>query len=427
MKAVEEEIALPQLKRGRTGLGTPKSSTSRRVPLAGAELLRRYENSNSSKSEPRAPISPSTSRALAHRTEFASKMRAGSAKTPSSRKTRSKDISSAAKSDSTLSRGAGGMKGAGPIAIDSDIRTTSGSMSHSGGGGGAGSSGNGWDDNFGDGDDNHGHGNNGCNNCNNGHWCNDHWHGGWYNDHWRWNSWGYHYGSWCGWYGWYGWWRYSLYYPYYSPGWSTYYAPTVVSSTIHTTEVIEIPVVQEVFVPLDNDLITGAEVSSPAEVQSALQRASVEYLSLGDRAFAETRYGDAVRHYARAVECAPEDPVLQLVLSDALFATGDYHYAAHCLRRALELEPNLLEVEFDKRSFYGDPSDFDRHLLLLQSYLADHVLDDDARLLLGANFLFGGNPDGTITLFSDAFSETVRNSDAGRLLLAAAHRAIAAR
>ena len=175
------------------------------------------------------------------------------------------------------------------------------------------------------------------------------------------------------------------------------------------------------------NLIAGAEVNSPTEVQSALQRAAVEYLSLGDRAFAEARYGDAVRHYARAIECDPKDAVLQLVLSDSLFAVGDYHFAAHCLRRALELDPGLLEIEFNKRDFYGDPSDFDRHILLLQSYLNDHILDDDARLLLGANHLFGGDPDATVALFSDSFSNEVRVSDVGRLLLAAAQRAIAAR
>ena len=37
------------------------------------------------------------------------------------------------------------------------------------------------------------------------------------------------------------------------------------------------------------------------------------------------------------------------------------------------------------------------------------------------------DPDGTVTLFSDTFGEAVRNSDAGRLLLAAAQRAIVAR
>jgi hypothetical protein len=314
---------------------------------------------------------------------------------------------------------------AGSLALGSDIKTTSKSLSNQGGGSGSGSSDSGWDDNFGD-----GNGSDDCYDCDHNHWCDDH-HGGWHNNHWGWgHGWGWHGGwsnshsYWHGWHGW--WWTFPWYYPYYGSIWNTgYSSPTVVSSTIYSTEIIEIPIVQEVFVPLDNDLIAGAEANSPTEVRSALQRAAIEYLSLGDRAFAEARYGDAVRHYARAVECSPEDAVLHLVLSDALFATGDYHYAAHSLRRALELEPDLLEVEFDKRSFYGDPSDFDHHLLLLQSYIADHPLDDDARLLLGANHLFSGDSEATISLFADTFGDAIRDSDAGRLLLAAAERAIA--
>jgi len=450
IQAVEKEVALPQLQWERAGLNAPKASTPRRIPLAGAEILRRYERSSAStsKPDPLTPVSPATSQALRNRAVFASRLRGNSPEKSSSsegltraEKARKKSVTSAAKSDSDLAQGAGVIADAGPIALDSDIRNATKSLSN-GDDSGAGSSGDGWDDNFGDGsggdssgDD--GSGDDGCDdNCNDDNCHDDHWHDG-HHGHWGWwgPSWGWHsswgfYASWYSWYSWPGWWMYPWYSPYYiySPNWNaSYYSPSVVSSTIYTTEIIEIPVVQEVHEPLDHGLIGGAQANSSAEVRSALERAAVEYLSLGDRAFAEARYGDAVRHYARAVECSPEDPVLHLVLSDALFATGDYHYAAHCLRRALELEPNLLEVEFDKRSFYGDPSDFDRHILLLESYLADHVLDDDARLILGANQLFSSDPEATVELFSDPLGQAVQDSNEGRLLLAAAHRAIAAR
>jgi len=446
--AIEREIELPELEWRRAVL---EASAGRRIPLAGAEILRRYDSSKSAGSEkaptPEATLSltPSTATALQKRAEFTSKVRSGSYtdlsssdSLTSSGKTLKKSSADKANGGSTVPGNAGPMTGASSSAIDSDIHSPSKGFSNSGSGDGDGdgSTGDGWDDNFGDGSGDNDSGNDGCNDCNNDHYCDDHWHGGW-SSHWGWwpqwgwhGGWGMSYASWCGWYGWYGWYRSPWYYRYYgyNPWWYGYnYAPTVVSSTIYSTEIIEVPVVHEVQVPVEQGVIAGAEANSPSEVQSALHRAAVEYLALGDRAFAEERYGDAVRHYARAVECSPDDPVLHLVLSDALFATGDYHYAAHSLRRALELQPNLLEVQFDKRSFYGDPSGFDHHLLLLEGYLADHVLDDDARMLLGANYLFGGNPEGTVTLFSDTFGKTVMNSDAGRLLLAAAHRAIAAR
>ena len=353
-----------------------------------------------------------------------------------------KDFAAAAKSDPSLGSRTRGTAAAAAIALDTGIRSAYATLPVGGGGGGAGSSGGGWDDNFGDGEGDDSCGSSGddfWDDCCDNDWNNWYWNS-WYPGYWGWwSNWGWYWrpgmGFYCGsWFGpaYWSWYSSPYYsYPYYHQGssWAwNYCTPIVVSTTIQTTEIIEVPVVEEVAAPtVGEEFITGAEVGSPEEVKSALQRAAVEYLSLGDRAFAEARYGDAVRHYARSVECSPQDPVLHLVLSDALFATGDYHYAAHSLRRALELNPDILEVEFNKREFYGDPSDFDRHLLLLKSYLNDHVLDDDARLLLGANLLFGGDPDATVALFSDALGEAIRNSDAGRLLLAAAHRSIAAR
>jgi hypothetical protein len=403
----------------RAGLNAPSSSTGRRIPLAGADILRRYESTRQSKKAAPAelkPISSATSIAVEQRKEFASRAHGKSVKTLPASSTNS----TTGKSNEEIKKG---------------LTTKSKSMPGANNDDNSGSNGGGWDDNFGDGDNSCDDGNNGgSNSCcddhcsgHNYHWSHGYWNswhpgywGWWSNCHWS-SGWGFYPSFWFNPYYWH--WYASPYYSGYSWG-ST--EPLVISTTIQTTEIIEVPVFQEAPTLDQESLIAGAEVNSAAEVQSALQRAAVEYLSLGDRAFAEARYGDAVRHYARAIECAPKDAVLQLVLADSLFAIGDYHFAAHCLRRALELDPALLEVEFNKRNFYGDPSDFDRHILLLQRYLNDHILDDDARLLLGANHLFGGDPDATVALFSDSFSKEVRNSDSGRLLLAAAQRAIAA-
>lgn len=419
----------------RSGLSAPSLSTSRRLPLAGADVLRRYESKKDATTDLK-PISNATSSAVDKRNDFAKRARGKSVKTLSASSTRS----TAGKTNKEIKKG---------------LTTKTKSMPGSNSGSSSGSSDGGWDDNFGDssgGDGDHDGDHDGHNGCCDGH-CDGH-HNHW--NHGYWNSWHPGYWGWwsnCHWSSGWGFYPSFWFNPYYwnwyaSPYGNSYYGdsyygdsyyggysqgswsssePLVVSTTIQTTEIIEVPVFQEAPTLDQESLIAGAEASSAAEVQSALQRAAVEYLSLGDRAFAEARYGDAVRHYARAIECAPKDAVLQLVLADSLFAIGDYHFAAHCLRRALELDPGLLEIEFNKRNFYGDPSDFDRQLLLLQSYLNDHILDDDARLLLGANHLFGGDPDATVALFSDSFSEEVRNSDSGRLLLAAAQRAIAAR
>lgn len=156
------------------------------------------------------------------------------------------------------------------------------------------------------------------------------------------------------------------------------------------------------------------------ESGGGLNRAADYFLTLGDRAFRDGRYGQAVHDYAKAIEYAPEEGILYLILSDALFATGDYHYAAHCLRKALELDPALTSSVVDKRSFYTDPTEFDRQIAVLERYLEDHFLDDDARLVLAANYLYGGRPAAAVDLLESPFSMEVKKSSAGTQILKAA-------
>jgi len=151
--------------------------------------------------------------------------------------------------------------------------------------------------------------------------------------------------------------------------------------------------------------------------ESGLSIATERYLSLGDRAFRENRFADAVHFYARAAELAPRQGVLQLVLSDALFATGDYRYAAYALRRAFELEPELFDSPVDKRAFYGDAELFGRQLAVLETYVEDHPADLDARLVLAANLYFGARPAAAVDLLEDTLSTALRTDPLATHLL----------
>lgn len=173
-----------------------------------------------------------------------------------------------------------------------------------------------------------------------------------------------------------------------------------------------------------NDLPPDATEPS---LQRELNRASAYYLTQGDRAFRESRFGDAVHFYAKSVEFAPDSGILYLVLSDALFATGDYRYAAYSLRQAFDNEPALATNVVDKREFYADPADFEEQLKTLEAFVQDHVLDMDARLVLTANYLFGGRPAEALSLLENPFSEELAASDEGRLLKETALRVLVER
>jgi len=247
----------------------------------------------------------------------------------------------------------------------------------------------------------------------------------WNNCTYWWPSWGWSFGvSWgwgnCGWYTHPYW-----YYPGYcywagSPWWYSgviyedSYAPTQQVVVEHVYE--EQPAAEAQ--PAGEAAPAGnlpPEKRDPALAQ-ALARSAQQYVALGDLAFSERRYGDAVSHYAKAIEYAPDDAVLYMLLSDALFATGDYHYAASALRKALDLEPRLVDTIVDKHAVYGDPQEFEKQLGYLENYLKDNFLDEDARLVLGANYLFGNKPHQALDLLQSSFSLEVRKTRVGALL-----------
>jgi len=84
--------------------------------------------------------------------------------------------------------------------------------------------------------------------------------------------------------------------------------------------------------------------------------------------------------------------------------------------------PTLLENVVDKHGFYGDAVEFDRQIELAEKYLDEHFLDDDARLVLGANYLFANRPAQCADLMLSAFSRSVRETPAGTLILERAQK-----
>jgi len=259
--------------------------------------------------------------------------------------------------------------------------------------------------------------------------------GGYYNNCY-WNTWGSCWSlGWCSWWcaptyccglWWHSYWwgGGSWCYP-----WSFYwYGPFIPSSyTVVYQEpepeviYVEVPAAEEGEVVVPAAAPAFVPPTQPdAALERELNRATGYYLTQGDRAFREGRYGDAAHFYAKAVEFSPDSGILYLVLADALFATGDYRYAAFAIRKALELEPELASNVIDKRDFYAVSADFDRQLATLERFVEDHVIDDDARLVLAANYLFGGRPAAAVDLFASPFSENLAGSPAGQLIFEAA-------
>ncbi len=256
------------------------------------------------------------------------------------------------------------------------------------------------------------------------------WHGGhaWSRYYWNWGFYGSGYGwAWCplSWVSYYWWDRYW----YFGGSWHYGYRPSYYwygplcppSYQVVVQVVQEEPEVQ--YVAADSSVPMGEAVADPVEPAPVLpttvpkmNRAAEYYLTLGDRAFQSGRYGDAVHHYGKAVEYSPNEGILYLILSDALFATADYHYGAFAFRKALDLDPELVELAGNKRSYYGIPSDLDLHMTRARTFVLNQPQNVDARLLLAANELFTGQPERAVTVLEEGRSLGVEYSTAMRLL-----------
>ncbi len=217
---------------------------------------------------------------------------------------------------------------------------------------------------------------------------------------------------------WYPYW-YATYRPFYFD--AVYSAPAVYSTIVYRTvyeddlvaDGVPGEAVGEVVVPAVQAVEQPAAAGEPQPLSIAAER----YLTLGDRAFREGRYIDSVGFYAKAVDLAQERAGLHMVLADALFAAGDYHYAAYSIRKALELDPALAGAVVDKHDFYADPSEFDRQLAVLEQYAIDHPSDLDARLVLGLNLLFGNRPAESVSVLEAMSASSTRELPAVESLL----------
>lgn len=142
------------------------------------------------------------------------------------------------------------------------------------------------------------------------------------------------------------------------------------------------------------------------------------HVALADVYFRDGRYQDAVDSYLRALSFLEDDASIHFALADALFALGDYHYAAFMINKALDLDPELASLTIDKRTFYKDPATFTAQVNTLRNYAAEKAYDASAHLVLGYNLRFSGDDVGAERAFARVL-EIDKRSSAAELFLRA--------
>jgi tetratricopeptide (TPR) repeat protein len=182
---------------------------------------------------------------------------------------------------------------------------------------------------------------------------------------------------------------------------TTSYCPTYL--TVPSSYVVE-----EELEPIDDgysivDTARSAESSSagarPPEAASTPTSLAAQYIALGDFYFKNDRFDAAAEAYAKARTHVPNDASIHFVLADAVFANGDYHYAAFLIAEAIRLDPAMVTADVDKRSFYSDEKLFETQLEALQTHCTKNPYDAWAQLVLGYNLRFSDRPTRSVAAF----------------------------
>jgi tetratricopeptide (TPR) repeat protein len=121
-----------------------------------------------------------------------------------------------------------------------------------------------------------------------------------------------------------------------------------------------------------------------------LYRTRDEAIKAGLQAFNQASYDEAADLFVLATQLDNGDPACRLYAAQALFASQQYEQAIPLLRRAFDLQPNMLYRRFDLRLDYGDPADLAAQLKDLQALLATNPDWAGGHLLLGYEMLHSG-------------------------------------
>ncbi len=161
-----------------------------------------------------------------------------------------------------------------------------------------------------------------------------------------------------------------------------------------------------------------ARVPAPAQTSPADDRIA-ELMAEGIEAFALGRYDAAGSIFLRASMADRANVDSLLAYAVARFATGDYANTAMAVRRAVRMQPEVVNAVFDIRDRYGRAADFERHLVALHVYIRQRVDRADGWLTLGFVRHFAGQRDLAREAFAALRELAPEDADVAEAFLAA--------
>jgi tetratricopeptide (TPR) repeat protein len=148
-----------------------------------------------------------------------------------------------------------------------------------------------------------------------------------------------------------------------------------------------------------NDTVPVATTSPGVAVASldptpATSNAAGNFSEQGETAFKAGDYKGAAYAWRHALVDDPQNPVMLMMLGQALFANGQFNEAAGATQAAMQMMPKdkwgVVVTNF--RDLYGNAGDYTPQLRALEKAVKDKPEDPAQRFLLGFHYAYLGYP-----------------------------------
>jgi hypothetical protein len=137
------------------------------------------------------------------------------------------------------------------------------------------------------------------------------------------------------------------------------------------------------------------DVPSPlAMTPNAATAGSGGFAEKGEAAFKAGDYNGAINAWKHAAIDQPQNPVIMMMLGQALFATGKFDEAAGATQMAMSAIPKEKwgVVATNYKELYGNPQDYTTQLRALENAVREKPDNPAQRFLLGYHYAYLGYP-----------------------------------
>ena len=128
--------------------------------------------------------------------------------------------------------------------------------------------------------------------------------------------------------------------------------------------------------PIDSDYIEPDATNQPQLNEPTPLKTGLGYLK-------HREYQRAAKTLLQAVLAEPNAGIPKLALGDALFAGGDYDYAADAIRRGIDRIGDVEEALTDRKDYFKGPAELNRLMYKLRRSLKEDSQNSDSHFLLG--------------------------------------------